>query len=165
MQVVDLNQGFLLIIPAGSPLAVSARLSLGSALGEICKAIEDYRRRNCNFEEWRQLALTLAETPEREEAAALYRSYSIFCEVAGVPLSERLTMTTFGRMLTKLGISRAKAGNGRILRVGCRLKPLSDFLFFDHRQLQTDRQLSPSDGQIGLDLGCPAPSSRRSKRR
>lgn len=135
MQRVDLGQDFLLIVPSGSPLAASARLSLHAVLGEVVAQISDYRSRSSPFDEWLNIAVEMAEPSSRETTGALFSSYLSFCSEAAVRHTDVLSLTAFGRRLTDMGLGKIKGGDGRVLRLGCAL--LIRAFDCEHRQSQT----------------------------
>lgn len=136
MRTLDLGE-FILLIPGQSALAEQARLSPGAALRRIGGAIEAHLAHSGPFDEWAARCL-VRDADARIASNELICSYLRWCDLAQIDHEDRLNETGFGRRLTAMGFGKAKAANGRVLRLGCALNQAADAAI--HRQLQTDRQ-------------------------
>lgn len=88
----------------------------------VQEAIEDYRRSSNPFGEWFADRVDTRDPVHREKAADLYASYKAFCEENAVADREVMTSTGFGRALGDKQLRKMKGADGKVLRVGCRLR-------------------------------------------
>jgi putative DNA primase/helicase len=88
----------------------------------VQEAIEDYRRSSNPFGEWFADRVDTRDPVHREKAADLYASYKAFCEENAVSDREVMTSTGFGRAMGDKQLRKMKGSDGKVLRVGCRLR-------------------------------------------
>lgn len=84
--------------------------------------IEDYRRASNPFGEWFAERIDTRDGEHRERAADLYASYKQFCEDNAVADREVMSSTAFGRAMGDKQLRKMKGSDGKVIRVGCRLR-------------------------------------------
>lgn len=120
---LDNRQGFLLFVPPGAEVRPLSNVATSSDFEHLVRFIAEQRSSSLGpFSAWLRAMLDCSDPMAREESTRLFHSYQAFCAVRAVPIAQRMNTTSFGRALTRCGITTAKSGRGRVLRIGCQLR-------------------------------------------
>ena len=123
----------------------------------VQEAIEDYRRASNPFGEWFGDSVDTSDPDARVLSADLYASYKTFCEDNGVGDREVMTSTGFGRALGDKQLPKRKGADGRVLRVGARLRAKDDLIGtggdtdVHGEEAQAPTSFEPGDPASGFD--------------
>lgn len=118
----QLEQGFLLFVPAGAHVQPVVNLAGRSDFEHLVRFIAEQRSPTGPFGDWLQTELDCSDPEAREESTRLHQSYLAFCRARAVAPAQYMSATAFGLALNRCGIERRKNRHGRVLRLGCRLK-------------------------------------------
>lgn len=122
MRIIELGEGCLLLVPDDARLVVQQHHDNVGVFGRLQQSIAEQRSEFDHFGDWLQIAIDCRNPAAQESSAILLASYRDYCVRSSVPSNLVMTLTAFGRALSKCGLDRRKGSRGRIFRVGCALR-------------------------------------------